>query len=194
VVRSRTEGPAKKLLDDLRGEVGTEPEDGPGTTVATAQSPSEWHAVGPGAVAPDLHECRRTVNIVLVPELGDVALRDLTPRHLDELYRKLTVGEGQERGLSPTSVRCYRAVLSETLSHAVRWGWLEANPAARDEPPPPGQPVLTVPTHAEVEALPAAARERAPKWGMPLALGVGTGLEGASCEPFAGMLATAGTG
>jgi integrase len=175
VVRAKTKGQAQKLLDEFRSEVGTEPEYGPGATVATALS--EWmkHCEARGRSPRTLHEGRRIIDTVLVPKLGDVALRDLTPRHLDELYRKLSVGEGRERGLSPGSVRRYHAVLSAALSQAVRWGWLESNPAARAEPPPLGQAVLTVPTAAEVKALLSAARERAPKWGMLLALAVGTG-------------------
>jgi len=175
VVRAKNRSAAQALLGDLRNEVGPEPEYGPGATVATTLA--EWvkHSDARGRSPRTLHESRRVIDTVLAPELGDIALRDLTPRHLDELYRKLSTGEGRERPLSPASVRRYHAVLSAALSQAVRWGWMESNPAARAEPPAIGQRTLTIPTHAEVKALLTAARARSPKWGMLLALAVGTG-------------------
>ncbi len=175
VVRAKNRSVAQSLLEDLRSEAGSEPEYGPGATVATALD--EWvkHSEARGRSPRTLQEARRSIHTILAPEFGDVPLRDLTPRHLDELYRKLSTGEGRERALSPATVRRYHAVISAALSQAMRWGWIETNPAARAEPPALGQRVLVIPTHDEVKALLTEARARSAKWGILLALAVGTG-------------------
>jgi integrase len=175
VVRAKNRSAAQALLEDLRSETGPEPEYGPAATVATALAEWAKHSEVRGRSPRTLHESRRAIATVLVPELGNVPLRNLTPRHLDELYRKLSTGEGRERPLSPASVRRYHAVLSAALSQAVRWGWIETNPATRAEPPALAQRVLVVPTHDEVKALLTEAHTRSPKWGILLALAVGTG-------------------
>ncbi|HEX3333798.1 MAG TPA: hypothetical protein VHS57_05620, partial [Acidimicrobiales bacterium] len=48
-----------------------------------------------------LHDARRSAETVIFPEFGDVPIADLTPRHLDEWYRKLATGEGRDRPLKP---------------------------------------------------------------------------------------------
>ncbi|MHB8219380.1 MAG: tyrosine-type recombinase/integrase [Acidimicrobiales bacterium] len=137
----------------------------------------EWlaHAPARGRAPKTIHEARRIVDRVLRPELGHIALSALTPRDLDELYRKLASGEGRTRPLSQASIRRYHAVLSAALGQAVRWDWITTNPAARAEPPTVAQRALVIPTPAEVKALLGAARERDRKWAMLLALAVGTG-------------------
>ncbi len=66
---------------------------------------------------------------------------------------KLATGEGRDRPLKPTSIRRHHAVLSPALSQAVRWGWIERNPAERAQPPPLDHVELRVPTVEEVRAL-----------------------------------------
>ena len=137
----------------------------------------EWlrHSEARGRSPRTIHEAGRTVDTVLAPELGSVPIRDLTPRHLDELYRRLLTGQGRRRKLAPASVRRYHSVLSAALGQAVKWGWIERNRAAQASPPELGHRVLTIPTADEVKALLAAAQARSPRWGMLLALAVGTG-------------------
>jgi hypothetical protein len=65
---------------------------------------------------------RRSAEKTIFPEFGDVPIGELTPRHLDEWYRKLATGEGRDRPLKPTSIRRHHALLSSALSQAVRWG------------------------------------------------------------------------
>ena len=66
-------------------------------------------------------------------------------------------------------------MLSASLSQAVRWGWLDRNPAERAQPPPLGQAELQVPTLEEVHALLSRGAERNERWGMLLSLAVLTG-------------------
>jgi integrase len=113
--------------------------------------------------------------MVIFPEFGDIKIIQLTPRHLDEWYRKLSTGEGRSRPLKATSIRRHHAVLSAALSQAVRWGWIERNPAERAQPPTLERSELRVPTSEEVRTLLATASARHERWGMLLALAVLTG-------------------
>ena len=80
----------------------------------------------------DPHEARRSAEAAIFPALGDVPLRDLTARHLGDLYRMLATDEGRARPLQATSIRRQHAVLSAALGQAIRWEWTERNPAERN--------------------------------------------------------------
>jgi integrase len=137
----------------------------------------EWlrHSEARGRAPRTLYDARRSAETAIFPEFGDVRISELTPRHLDEWYRKLATGEGRDRPLKPTSIRRHHAVLSAALGQAVRWGWLERNPAERAQPPPLGRTELKVPTPDEVRALLARGTQRNERWGMLLSLAVLTG-------------------
>lgn len=82
-------------------------------------------------------------------------------------------------------------MLSASLGQAVRWGWLDRNPAERAQPPELGQASLRVPTSGEVRALLARAQEDSDRWGMLVALALLTGARrGELCSP-AGPISTA---
>ena len=76
----------------------------------------------------------------LVPKLGNIALGELRPAHLQAYYAKaLTDGrvDGKPGGLSARSVLHHHRVLSEALSHAVKWGLVARNVAKAVDPPRP---------------------------------------------------------
>ncbi|HVC71273.1 MAG TPA: site-specific integrase [Acidimicrobiales bacterium] len=175
VVRAKTQRQAQKLLDMLREEVAVVDPTGSTATVRTVVE--EWlaHSEVRGRAPKTLHEARRSAETVIFPALGEVPLRDLSARHLDELYRRLATGEGRARPLKATSIRRHHAVLSAALGQAVRWGWLDHNPAARAQPPELGQANLRVPTPDEVRALVAGAQADNERWGTLVALAVLTG-------------------
>jgi integrase len=149
-VQAKNQTEARTMLERLRAKVAAVEPSGSTATVRTLLQ--EWlaHAGARGRAPKTLHEARRSAETVIFPALGDVPLRDLTARHLDELYRTLSTGEGRARPLKATSIRRHHAVLSAALGQAVRWGRLEQNPAARAQPPELGQAELQVPTPAEV--------------------------------------------
>src|SRR3954470_10542547 len=87
----------------------------------------------------------------IVPVIGAVRLRDLTPEVLDGWIDELagTAERGQERRpLGPTSVRLVRKVLSMALEEAIQRGRLARNPVVLTQPPrakrPSGQLGWTV--------------------------------------------------
>ena len=73
----------------------------------------------------------------LIPQLGRIPLSELQPGHLQAYYaRALSIGrlDGQG-GLSARSVLQHHRVLSEALSHAVKWGHVARNVAQAVDPP-----------------------------------------------------------
>lgn len=66
----------------------------------------------------------------IVPSLGQVLLRQLTPAHVQALYTKKL-----EEGLSPRSVQYVHAILHRALEQAVKWGLVPRNVTeAADKP------------------------------------------------------------
>jgi integrase len=88
----------------------------------------------------------------LAPALGTTRLTKLTPEHVRRLVTGLT-----ERGLSPTTVRNTRAVLSAALQFAVRQEWIGRNPAAAVRPPRLRRPAPRPPMPEEMDRLLPAA-------------------------------------
>jgi integrase len=81
----------------------------------------------------------QTLRRLLIPELGDVRLRDLTPVTLTKLYGQL-LSAGRVRGtaspgLSPRTVRYLDMIVTKALNDAVSWGYLAVNPAHGAMPP-----------------------------------------------------------
>ena len=73
----------------------------------------------------------------LVPRIGALQLRELTPAHLNALYVEL-VERGRLHGpggLSPRTVRAAHTVLRRALADAVRQGLLARNVAELADPP-----------------------------------------------------------
>ncbi|HSJ43872.1 MAG TPA: tyrosine-type recombinase/integrase [Euzebyales bacterium] len=75
---------------------------------------------------------RQTIDAYLAPALADVALADLKPTRLDELYGEL-IDHGGRRGrpLSLATIRYIHGVLHKALADAVRLDLLPANAADR---------------------------------------------------------------
>lgn len=76
-----------------------------------------------------LTDYERKLNTHVRPTLGEMLLRDLEPVHLQELYNDL-----QAQGLTRTPHYVHR-LLHRALKLAVRWGWIDRNPATRTLPP-----------------------------------------------------------
>jgi len=175
--RNRTEAQRKLQAwqKELEEAAAVEPPDSPAITVRTLID--EWlrHSQTRGRAPRTLHDARRSAETVIFPEFGDLPITELSPRLLDEWYRKLATGEGRARPLKATSIRRHHAILSASLSQAVRWGWIDRNPAERSQPPSIERVELQVPTPEEVRRLLAAAQDRGPRWGMLLTLAVLTG-------------------
>jgi integrase len=73
----------------------------------------------------------------ILPELGDLKLRSLTPQRLNAFYaRLLACGHCVKgTGLAPSTVIRIHATLHRACRDAVRWGYLTTNPADKADPP-----------------------------------------------------------
>ena len=90
-----------------------------------------------------LYGYKKVVDRHLVPALGNIPLTQLGPQHIQTYYTdKLARGrlDGRPGGLSATSVRGHHRILSEALSHAVKWGLVGRNVAKAVNPPRPRRP------------------------------------------------------
>jgi integrase len=72
----------------------------------------------------------RLVRVHIVPALGRIKLKALTPLHIRHLYR-----EKLDAGLSPRTVRYVHAVLQRALTAAVNDGLILRNPCVAVDPP-----------------------------------------------------------
>ena len=70
------------------------------------------------------------IRIHIVPVIGNVTLRRLTPQHLNHLYANRLAA-----GLSAVSVHHMHATIHRALVHAVRWGLVARNVADLVDPP-----------------------------------------------------------
>jgi hypothetical protein len=75
----------------------------------------------------------------LIPNLGSIPLTQLQPSHVQGYYAKALREGGADGngGLSARTVRNIHKVLSEALTHAVKWQMLIRNVALAVNPPPP---------------------------------------------------------
>ena len=104
---------------------------------------------------------RRLYSRHVGPAIGDVKLRELGARQLEDLYATLhrpAVDGGA--GLHERSVRRIHAVVNSALKRAVAWEWLDRNPAEFARPPRiHGRPETYTPTLIELQRAFLAAAE-----------------------------------
>lgn len=60
----------------------------------------------------------------IIPELGDICLNQLSPQHIDKLLVKM-----ENNGLSMNTIRYCQRTLSVALEHAIKYGYIQTNPA-----------------------------------------------------------------
>ena len=128
------------------------------------------HIESLGRTPSTMRGSRSRVERAIRPALGTVPLSKLGPDALDRCYAAWTA-----QGLSGATVRSYHATLSAALHQAVRWGWIERNPADRATSPSAPGPAMTPPTPAEVSLLFTAAEATDPVLATAIALAARTG-------------------
>jgi integrase len=85
----------------------------------------------------------------ILPRLGDISLRELTPDLVNRFRLELEAG-----GVGPASIRKSLTLLQGVLQRAFEWGRIPANPVAAVRKPPAGRARAVVPLSPElVEAM-----------------------------------------
>ncbi len=107
----------------------------------------------------------------LLPSLGSIPADELTPAHIDKLYRDL-----EANGNKPSSIRYTHAILRRALNQAVKWGWLESNPAMRASPPRLPQKDMASITVEQFAVLIRDAEQSNPQWAAMIALAAVSGM------------------
>ena len=72
----------------------------------------------------------RQVVRYIVPAIGGMKLKKLTPAHVQGMYRSML-----DRGLATRTVQYTHAVLRRAMKQAVRWGMIPRNPCDDADPP-----------------------------------------------------------
>lgn len=66
----------------------------------------------------------------IIPEIGGIELRKLSPLHIQTLYRRLA-----EKGVSPPTIHAAHRAIGRPLSRAVKWRLIPRSPLERVDPP-----------------------------------------------------------
>jgi integrase len=115
----------------------------------------------------------------IIPRLGHIPMRKLTPVHIEACEAELQRGgyvKGHKRGhgLSAQTVLHVHRSLSQALAHAVKTGVLFKNPAEQVKPPKPPSREIKILTKPEVAVLLRTAEQ---SWlYLPVLVGVTTGM------------------
>lgn len=112
---------------------------------------------------------RNTIEHQLKPRLGDVVLTQLRTKAFDDLYRTL----GQD--LQPSTVLKVHVVARAALARAVKWGWIDRNPASDAEAPSQHRGAIRTPDRDQLAKLLAAAEVTDPMFAVYLRVGAATG-------------------
>jgi integrase len=163
---------ANARVAELVAELKSSPTVGSRATVAQMLEEFYRVSVARGRAPTTLHEYRRTIDTLLAPALGHIAIEKLTTHQLDSFYASLMTAE---RPLKPTSIRRYNAVLSAALSQAVKWEWIDKNPALRITLPEMPTNEIEAPTALEVRRIIEECQKRSVRTGMFVLVAAVTG-------------------
>lgn len=112
---------------------------------------------------------RRNVERHIIPELGEVELRDLTVQDVQKF-----LNAKHKAGLSPRTVQFIRAILRNALAQALAWGLVQRNVAAIAKPPRQERKEVQALSSAEARQLMAHTREH--RLGNLFAIALFTGM------------------
>ena len=133
---------------------------------------SEWmrFQLNRGRSPTTLNGYQSLIDQHISPTIGFLKINDLSAHHLDFLYGKCT-----QQGRSPRTVRNIHRVVSAAMNQAVKWGWLESNPAFRATLPRVDPLKINAPSPEQIRLLITACLERNDVLGAFVFLAAGTG-------------------
>ena len=150
--RTRQEVAAKlaKAMTDRDGGIELDP-----SSVTVNEYLRRWLTDSvKGSVRPITFESyERLIRVHVVPALGRVKLKALSPAHLQGLYR-----DRLDAGLSPCTVQRVHAVIHRALKQALRWGLVPRNVSEAVDPPKAQRKEIRPLTPEQVRTLLKAAQ------------------------------------
>lgn len=136
-VRAKDKATATQKLRDLRREL-----DQHGDVITKSPTVTDYltHWIthtAPSRVRPRTVDAyRASIDRWIIPAIGRVKVRDLTPRHIEQVHKLCRTGYGEgkhaRKPLSSTTTLHVHRVLAVALRDAVRAGHLRTNPASKD--------------------------------------------------------------
>ena len=132
-IKAKTKSAARAWANQILGEVDVAPLSSQATM---NQLFEEWMGFleGRGRSPKTIRGYQSVIDHHVAPAFGSIPISKLTTHHLDSFYAKCTAD-----GSSPRTVRNINAVIRSALNQAIRWGWIDRNPAnlvTLPEPPP----------------------------------------------------------
>ncbi|WP_276940594.1 site-specific integrase [Ferrimicrobium acidiphilum] len=107
----------------------------------------------------------------ILPAFGELALNEVSASHLDRLYRDIVT-----QGSSPASVRQTHAIIRRFFNQAMKWGWVESNPALLASPLKVAVARVIAPTVEQLISILEETKAVHPQWGAFFMLGALTGM------------------
>jgi integrase len=174
--RTTTKGiaAARKLRASLITEVALEEATRAATEVSFGALLDRWLAHGRrrGRSPNTIAGYEKKVDSVIRPQLGSIAVADITSETLDAFYDRLI-----DSGTTPATVMHYHRIISAALMQARKWKLVPSNAAQDATPPPVPKMTLTVPSSEQVRALiELAASSRSPEWATVITIAALTGM------------------
>lgn len=115
----------------------------------------DWWPVKRDEISPTTASSwQSSVTLYLKPHLGDMALHEVRPHHLESMYRELV-----DSGLAASRVQKVHTVASVAFNAAVRRELIAASPAQAARAPAAERQEPTAPTPGEVRTLLEAAAD-----------------------------------
>jgi integrase len=148
-VYARTESEARKALRRFVTEVEGGKVAKIGVQATVEHLLKAWLENLKGSKAQTTLETYRLITEThLIPAMGKLELRTLSAHHLDRYYQACLAA-----GTAPRTIRLRHSILSGALTQAVKWGWLDRNPAGFATPPKLPRGVNFIPEVEQVKRL-----------------------------------------
>ncbi|WP_298336758.1 site-specific integrase [Ferrimicrobium sp.] len=142
------------------------------STQSVASAMTEWFdRVREGLSPTTVQGYEGRIRRQILPELGALAIHEVSASHLDLLYQDLV-----RQGNSPASIRQTHAIIRRFFNQAMKWGWTGANPALLASPPKVRVPQVVTPSIDQLTKLLEEARAVHPQWGAFFLLAALTGM------------------
>jgi integrase len=120
------------------------------------------------------------LNDRIIPALGHLKLEQLKPMHLVEFYKNLKESgrrlDGKSGPLSDQYIVHHHRLLRTLLQYAVKWQFLNSNPATQVDPPKVRRKQTDVYDEKQVQALLEAVEHEDIKYKVLINLAVSTGM------------------